>query len=58
MKELPISAAVKLALFNYKSILLLTGGALSWLPGFARAEIAADSKKPTAPVEATFNSSF
>lgn len=40
MKELPISAAVKMALSNYKSILLLTGSALclaapatSWAEG-------------------------
>jgi outer membrane usher protein len=59
MKELPISAAIKLALFNYKSILLLTGGAFCLAaPGFALAEIVTDSKKPTAPVEASFNSSF
>ncbi|HEO9034345.1 TPA: fimbrial biogenesis outer membrane usher protein [Serratia marcescens] len=59
MKELPISAAVKMALSNYKSILLLTGSALCLAaPAASWAEGAADSKKPAAPVEATFNSSF
>lgn len=45
MKELPISAAVKMALSNYKSILLLTGSALCLAaPATSWAEGVADSK--------------
>lgn len=59
MKELPISAAIKMAWPNYKSILLLSGSALCMAaPAASWANGGADSKKPTAPVEATFNSSF
>ena len=52
MKELPISAAIKMAWPNYKSILLLSGSALCMAaPAASWANGGADSKKPTAPVE-------
>ncbi|MBC3213106.1 fimbria/pilus outer membrane usher protein [Serratia fonticola] len=59
MNELPISAAVKSALFNYRSILLLTGSALCLTtPAFSLAAAQSDATQAAAPVEATFNSNF
>ncbi len=59
MNELPISAAVKSALFNYRSILLLTGSALCLTtPAFSLAAAQRDVNQAAAPVEATFNSNF
>lgn len=59
MKELSVLKIIKHALCNYKSILLLSGGELFMAaPGFAWAQIPADGKKPTPPIEASFNSSF
>lgn len=57
MKELPISAAIKSALFSYKSLFWLTGG-VAFLALPAAAMAATGPTQETAPVEATFNSNF